>query len=88
MGEQPTCRSCGAGLRFVRTTHGKAMPCNPVPDPTGNVAARRNERGVYVDAYVITASMPLSEGFTVFRPHWADCTMRPPGPAPKPNALF
>ena len=88
MADHPTCRSCGAGLRFVRTTAGRAMPCNPIPDPGGNVAARQNDRGQWVDAYVITASMPLSPGFTAFRPHWADCTMQPPKPAPKPDALF
>ena len=27
----PTCRSCGSQIIFIRTTAGKAMPCDPDP---------------------------------------------------------
>ena len=88
------CRECGATLRFVRMETGRAMPCNAIADPTGNVAARPTGRG-HVDGYVITANRPAAPGLHVFRPHFADCSMRDgrstprtTTPKPIPNALF
>ena len=78
------CRECGATLRFVRMETGKAMPCNAIADKTGNVAARPTGRG-HVDGYVITDRRPLREGWDVFRPHFADCTMRNARTAPRTN---
>ena len=72
----PRCRSCWAVLRFVRMATGKSMPCNPVADPSGNVAARKTPRG-YADGVVLALGEPAPAGFTTFRPHWADCDMRP-----------
>lgn len=71
----PRCRSCFAVLRFVRMDTGKAMPCNPVPDRTGNVAARKTSKG-YADGVVLTKGQLAPEGFATFRPHWADCDMK------------
>ena len=86
------CRHCGATLRFVRMETGRAMPCNAIADPTGNVAARPTGRG-HVDGYVITANRPAAPGFHTFRPHFADCDMRGPQPRtttpkPIPSTLF
>ena len=72
----PQCRSCGSRLRFVRMLTGKSMPCNPVSDPTGNVAARKTPRG-YADGVVLAKGETAPAGYTTFRPHWADCDMRP-----------
>lgn len=72
----PQCRSCGSRLRFVRMLTGKAMPCNPVADPSGNVAARKLARGGYGDGVVLAKGETAPAGFTTFRPHWADCDMR------------
>lgn len=71
----PHCRSCGSRLRFVRMTTGKAMPCNPVADRTGNVAALKTPRG-YAEGVVLTHGEPAPDGYTRFRPHWADCDGR------------
>lgn len=72
----PQCRSCGARLRFVRMTSGRSMPCNPVPDPSGAVAARREPRGGWGKGYILASGETPPEGYTTFRPHWADCDMR------------
>jgi hypothetical protein len=32
------CRSCGAPILWVLTTHGKRMPLDAEPDPAGNVS--------------------------------------------------
>lgn len=37
MRENATCRSCGAPIRFVRTTKGKLMPIDREPVEGGNV---------------------------------------------------
>ncbi len=72
----PQCRSCGAVLRFVRMSSKRSMPCNPVPDPSGIVAARRQSRGGWGEGYVLASGEGAPEGWTTFRPHWADCDMR------------
>lgn len=80
------CRECGATLRFVRMETGKAMPCNAIADKTGNVAARRHPSGKgHIDGYVITPKRPLAAGFDVFRPHFADCSMRNARTTPRTN---
>lgn len=85
----PRCRSCFAVLRFIEMSSGKKMPCNPVPDPTGNVVARKAPKG-YVDGYVMTAGGGfVSEGYTVFRSHFSQCDMKPRGvPRPPSPSLF
>lgn len=37
MKDSATCRSCGAPIRFVRTTKGKLMPLDREPHPDGNI---------------------------------------------------
>lgn len=85
----PRCKSCFAVLRFVTLTSGKRMPCNPVADPRGSVAARKTPRG-YVDGVVLKHGEVVPTGFTVFVTHYRDCDMqpRPVKPAPRPAELF
>lgn len=72
MADVPRCRSCWAVLRFVVMTSGKRMPVEPVRDPHGIVAARKVGRD-FVDGVVLKNGEVPPEGFTTFRPHWADC---------------
>lgn len=72
MADVPRCRSCFAVLRFVVMTSGKRMPVEPVRDPHGIVAARKVGRD-FVDGVVLKNGEVPPEGFTTFRPHWADC---------------
>lgn len=68
----PSCRECGATLRFVQMTTGGRMPVNAVPDPTGSVAARwTGER--WAAGYVLKPDEEPRPGFKRFRPHFADC---------------
>lgn len=90
----PVCHDCGATIRWVRTRAGKAMPVNPVPDRSGNVAAVRVGANQYVEARVVTRADPPASDETVFRAHWADCTRgeertpRPATPQPTQQELF
>lgn len=72
----PRCRSCMATLRFVVMSTGKRMPCNPVPDRTGNVAAVKAGTE-YAGGIVLKKGETAPDGFITFRPHWADCDMEP-----------
>lgn len=74
----PSCRECGAALRFVVMAEtGKAMPVNAVATPAGNIAARwTGER--WAAGYVLKAGELPKPGYKVFRAHWADC--RPAAP--------
>ncbi len=87
-GSTSVCRRCDATLRWVRTRDGKAMPVNPVPDRTGNVAAMKSSNGRYVDAHVVLSDQDRasakSAGYVVFRPHFADCQdSEPASPPPR-----
>ena len=81
----PECKRCRAIIRFVELKSGNFMPCNPIPDNTGNVAARKidlgNDRVRYVDGFVIKNGHLVPPGFTRFRPHWADCNPNTAKPA-------
>lgn len=68
-----TCRNCYATISFVSLDTGKALPINPVPDPTGNVIAKR--AGTKLRGYVESREKPFreNEGFRRYRPHHADC---------------
>lgn len=80
------CRSCQASIVFVRMADtGKAMPCNPGPDPVGTIAARRVATR-YVDGYVITAIRPLEDGFMPMRTHFSVCEKARKNQAAKPAA--
>lgn len=82
------CYRCGAQIRFVRMESGKPMPCNPIPDDKGNVAALRRGDGQYVDGYAVSRNRPPQAGYTLFRPHFADCSKPKKAAAEPPPALF
>jgi hypothetical protein len=65
------CDRCDATLSFVKLDTGSTLPVNPTPDPTGNVAAHRV--GARLVGYVISLEKPMRDGFTLYRPHFADC---------------
>lgn len=57
------CRSCGAEIRWARTSHGKLMPIEP--DPEGAFALR-NGRAVFVGKEDATDEPR-------YRSHFASC---------------
>ena len=74
-----TCKRCQSTLRFVRMDRSnKVMPVTPVPDATGNVAARKVGTR-YVAGYVLRHGEVAKPGYTTFRGHFLDC----PPEAPK-----
>lgn len=97
------CRNgCGATIRWLLLNTGKHIAVNPVPDPAGNVAAKRWTDGNYHEGYVTSKASPLKPGFVLFMPHAADCSdpseRKPmpsdlaarakPAPAADPDPLF
>lgn len=74
------CRECCDPIVFVQLDTGKRIPCNPIPNERGNVAAR--VIGHNLHGFVITADKQPGPFYT-FRmlPHFATCTERK-GPEP------
>jgi Family of unknown function (DUF6083) len=73
------CRSCGARVKWVKTTRGRNMPLNPEPaDRTmvvggepGNVVLRE---GI---AHVLGEGRSIEPGETMRVPHFASCDGQP-----------
>lgn len=65
------CRRCEAQMLFVRLDTGRSIPVDPIPDPTGNVAARRDGRGLV--GHVVSKDHPVEDGQQLYRPHIAAC---------------
>lgn len=66
------CRACAEPIIFVRLNTGKALPCNPLPYPSGNVAARMHMGRLI--GFVISEEHkpgPLDDYRLV--PHFATC---------------
>lgn len=84
------CRTCKDPIRFVALDTGKAMPVNPMPDVTGNVAARMIAGRLH--GFVISHAKPAGPRDLRFRPHYATCgeaQRKPAKPKPEPPpALF
>lgn len=80
--QQPNqCRTCGAIIRFIRLESGKPMPCDPIPDPGGNVCATPTADGrAFVNGFVVARNRPVLPGTVVFMAHWASCGGRDPAP--------
>jgi len=75
------CRRCQATLRFVEMITPRAtfpVAVNPVPDRTGNIAARKLGTR-YTAGYFLRGGEEPKPGFVVFRKHTEDC----PPEAPK-----
>lgn len=77
MNNQPapgSCRTCGAALKWVRMeSSGKSLPVNPIPDPSGGNVAARWTGARWAAGYVLRKGEDPKPGFSVFRPHAADC---------------
>lgn len=76
-----TCKRCEATIRFVEVITQRAtfpVAVNPVPDRTGNIAARKLGTR-YTAGYFLRAGEEPKPGFVVFRKHTEDC----PPEAPK-----
>ena len=70
----PKCKSCGAEIRFVKTTNGRYMPCDNVSicyklDPNGK------ETAITLDGNVVKCEYTTEKYDGIgYRPHWATCT--------------
>jgi len=76
-----TCKRCEATIRFVEVITPRAtfpIAVNPVPDRTGNIAARKLGTR-YTAGYFLRGGEEPKPGFVVFRKHTVDC----PPEAPK-----
>jgi hypothetical protein len=76
-----TCKRCEATIRFVEVITPRAtfpVAVNPVPDRTGNIAARKLGTR-YTAGYFLRGGEEPKPGFVVFRKHTEDC----PPEAPK-----
>ena len=76
-----TCKRCEATIRFVEVITQRAtfpVAVNPVPDRTGNIAARKLGTR-YTAGYFLRGGEEPKPGFVVFRKHTEDC----PPEAPK-----
>ena len=66
------CRECQTPIRFVRLESGKAMPVDPMPSPSGNIAARRNAH--QLEGFVISRDRQPGGTYSLrFRAHYATC---------------
>lgn len=68
------CRSCHEPIRFVRLDTGKAMPVNPLPNPTGNVTATV-VMGRLAGFVISEGHKPRPRALR-FVPHFATCEER------------
>jgi hypothetical protein len=59
-------------MLWVRMPSGRLMPCDPVPDDAGNVAAMRDGRGVWV-GHVLTKDERPAPFEKRLMPHVATC---------------
>lgn len=65
------CRRCEAQILFVRLDTGRSIPVEPIPDPTGNVAARRDAG--FLVGHVVAKDHPVEDGQQLYRTHFAAC---------------
>jgi hypothetical protein len=73
------CRYCHRRLIFAYTVNNKLMPLDPVPNPAGNVAVYRDDRGDLI-ATVLSANRQKQPHEMLHMAHFATC---PDRPAPK-----
>lgn len=66
------CDSCGARIRWVHTSTGKAMPVDDLPTEDGNVVLVKPDGGPLV-ARVITKGEHVDALTARFKSHFATC---------------
>lgn len=64
----PSCRRCGADIRWLRTAAGKAMPVDAAPNPDGNVYLKDGL------AHVLHKDEQQPANVALLMPHHATCT--------------
>lgn len=77
----PSCSSCGAQVRWVRTENGKSMPIDPAPRADGNLimdhveerVVRGERRSVWVVSYIPRDDPSPKQRFVS---HFATCPDR------------
>lgn len=66
----PACRTCGAPIRWVITTHGKRMPVDALPVPGGNVLIHGGDLATVLSAAQV-AECP--DGTSLYLSHFVGC---------------
>ncbi len=69
----PRCKRCSAPILFALMPTGRAMPVDPVPNPTGNVVLYRNSKSGDVTGRVVTEADPLRPGEQLRTSHFQKC---------------
>lgn len=68
------CRGCGAPIIWIKTTAGKAMPCDPSPVYYKPVPGGKDKivtlQGEVVSCEIVAGADATDAGY---RPHWATC---------------
>lgn len=73
----PKCRGCGKEIIWIRTTCGKAMPCDPEP-VTYWAGKEFHSNIVTPNGEVVSCKLngyPQSATGIGYVPHWATCPM-------------
>ena len=81
------CKACHEPIRFVKLDTGKALPVNPKPGQTGNVAAHL-QGGRLVGFVISQDHRPGPLDSFRFVPHYATCSAierKPSKPKPEPH---
>ena len=78
------CRNCYAVIKFVTMeSTRKNVPVEPIPDPTGTVAARKVKPAAYgmhprLFGYVLSKDRLLEDGYELYLAHHAECARLAP----------
>lgn len=67
------CRGCNSLIEWALTVNEKRIPFNPEPDPTGNLAIYRDERGMFRARTLSKEHPEPTRGERRFMPHHATC---------------
>ena len=70
------CRACGQEIRWIRTTEGKSMPCDPQPVRYWRQARARGKVVTPAGEVIscVFVGEPRDATGVGYVPHWATCT--------------
>jgi len=68
-----TCRSCGASIRWARTTNDRPIPLDAEPDPAGNVLLLGETAHVLGKGATVPLELAGDDDGTRWMPHHATC---------------